>query len=332
MAPLSAVQRLLWSALAAVLASACSAVGPEAVPTPTPTATVEPLRVGTSPEHEAQLLGHTLVALLEDAGLPATVETFDGATDARQALELGVIDVLPGYTGAAWLEVLGRPDPPGDPRTSYRRVRQDDADGGVVWLRPRFALEEGLHLPPANATFAFFVQGPPSMMASLTTMSQLAARLGEEPGALLCVDPEFAERSDGLEAVLDAYAIADVRSAPAPPDEAIAGVGSGECLAGLATATDGAAWRAGLRPLIDDLRVFPAFVVTVQVPDGLRVSRPDVVTAITPFTDHLTTERLGRWNAKVVAGADVEQVAADAARRLAELAEIAGPQTTADGG
>lgn len=302
------------------------------MPTPTPTATVEPLRVGTSTEHEAQLLGHTLVALLEDAGLPATVETFDGATDARQALELGVIDLLPGYTGAAWLEVLGRPDPPGDPRTSYRRVRQDDADRGVVWLRPRFALEEGLHLPPANATFAFFVQGPPSVTASLTTMSQLAARLVEEPGALLCVDPEFAERSDGLEAVLDAYAIADVRSAPAPPDEAIAGVRSGECLAGLATATDGAAWRAGLRPLIDDLRVFPAFVVTVQVPDGLRVSRPDVVAAVTPFTDHLTTERLGRWNAEVLGGTDVEQVAEGAARRLAELAGVAALPTATDGG
>jgi glycine betaine/choline ABC-type transport system substrate-binding protein len=332
---LSAVRRLLCLVITTILASACSGTGPGAIPTPTPTPTptrtIDPLRVGTSPEQEARLLALTLVAMLEGARLPAMVETFDGATDARQALELGAIDLLPGYTGAAWLDVLGRPDPPGDPRTSYRRVRQDDADGGVVWLRPRFALEEGLDVPPANATFAFFVQGPPSLAASLATMSQLAARLGEQPEALLCVDPEFAERADGLEAVLDAYAIADVRSAPAPPDEAIAGVGSGECLAGLATATDGAAWRAGLRPLIDDLRVFPAFVVTVQVPNGLRVSRPDVVAAITPFTDHLTTERLGRWNAQVVGGADVEQVAAEAARQLAELAGAAGPQTPEGG-
>lgn len=307
--------RSLFPLLAiALLATACPTTEPRPAPSPTPTG--QPVRVGTSPEREATLLAHILVDLLEAAGLPGAVETFDDAADARQALELGAIDLLPGYTGAAWLEVLGRPDPPGDPRTSYRRVRQDDADDGVVWLRPRFAVDEGLGLPPANATFAFFVQGPPSINAALSTMSQLAARLGEDPDALLCVDPEFGERADGLQAVLEAYAIAGVRSAPAPPEEAVEGVRSGECLAGLTTATDGRAWRAGLRPLLDDLRVFPAFVVTVQVPDGLRIARPEVVTAITPFTDHLTTVRLGRWNASVAAGAELEAVAADAAQAL----------------
>lgn len=325
LAPFGAVLRrdLLPLLAAAVFATACPSSAPAPAASPSPTATVDPVRVGTSPEQEATLLAHVVVELLASAGIPGTVVTFDDAADARQALELSAIDVLPGYTGAAWLEVLGRPDPPGDPRTSYRRVRQDDADDGVVWLRPRFALDEGVTLPPANATFAFFVQGPPSVNASLTTMSQLAARLGEDPEALLCVDPEFGEREDGLEAVLDAYAIAGVRSAPAPPEEAVEGVRSGECLAGLTTATDGRAWRAGLRPLLDDVRVFPAFVVTLQVPDALRLERPDAVTALAPFTDHLTTARLGRWNARLATGADLDQVAQQAAEEL--LAAVGTP-------
>jgi hypothetical protein len=120
-----------------------------------------------------------MAALLGFADLPAEVVTFSDPRDARQALELGDVDLQPGYTGEAWLEVLGRPDPPGDPRESYLAVRDHDIDEDIVWLRPSFG--DGLDEPPANATFAFVVQGPPSVDADLRTLSQLAARLAWLP-------------------------------------------------------------------------------------------------------------------------------------------------------
>lgn len=298
------VRSLRWVVAALLLVSCAGA----------PAADPPPVRVGAPAEAEAQLVAHTAAALLRAAGIPAVVQHFEDAADARTALEVGAVDVVPAYTGAVWLEVLELPDPPGDPRVSVRRVAQLDAANGVRWLTPSFGAEEGPWSPPANATFAFFVAGP--VQDDLRTLSQLAARLSTDPDAVLCVDPEFAARRDGLEVVLDAYAIAQVRTAPLPPEEAVAAVAAGECLAGLSVATDGQAWARGLYPLVDDLHVLPAFVVALVVPAGLPRTDPAVPAALQPFLDGVSTALLGGWNARVVAGEPIDEVAADAAAQL----------------
>lgn len=277
--------------------------------------------VGTGPDAESRLLAAVMAELLRAADIPAEVARKADSADARQALELGAVDIRPGYTGEAWLEVLGRPSPPGDPRTSFELVRDFDQRNGIVWLRPTIAREGGLDRPPANATFAFVVQGPPSTQADLRTVSQLATRLAELPEAPVCVDREFARRADGLQALFEAYRIRIDRPVlPATPEEAVELVAAGECIAGLTTATDGYAWSAGLQPLIDDLQVFPAFVVSSQVRDELRLARPEVISALGPLGHNLTTEMLGRWNARVRQGEPVETVAVDAAATILELA------------
>lgn len=285
-----------------------------------------PLRVGAGPDAESALLAHTMAALLALEEVPAEVVSFADARDTRQALTLGDVDLRPAYTGETWLETLGRADPPGDPRTSFEEVRAADLQRGLVWFRPRFL--GGLDGPPANATFAFVVAGPPSVNADLTTMSQLASRLSADPDATLCVDPEFASRPDGLRAVLAAYSVrSDQPVLAAPPEDAVRGVVLGECIAGLTTATDGAAWQAGLRPLADDLQVFPAFVVLPHARRATMMGRPGISVALSPMASQLTTALLGEWNARVVAGEPLEQVAEDAA---AELARRAGRGEGAD--
>jgi osmoprotectant transport system substrate-binding protein len=274
-------------------------VGVGAAPPDEPEA--PPIRVAAGPDAETVLLAHTTVRLLELGGLPAEVVAFSEARDARQALELGDVDVRPGYTGETWLETLGRDNPPGDPTTSFLAVRDHDLDEGIRWLRPRFL--EGIDQPPANATFAFVVQGPPSADADLRTMSQLAARLAERPDARVCVDREFGARPDGLRAVLEAYSMRSDRPfLAAGPAEAVLGVAAGDCLAGLTTATDGAAWAAGLRPLVDDLRVFPAFLPLPQIRTDVLDEHRSIQVALGPMAAQLTTALLGRWNAEVAAG------------------------------
>lgn len=278
-----------------------------------------PVRVAAGPDAEATLLAHVMVALLELGGLPADVVVFTDARDSRQALELGDVDVRPGYTGEAWLEVLGRADPPGDPQASYAAVREHDEAQGIWWLRPRFA--EGIDQPPANATFTFVVQGPPGVNADLRTMSQLAARLSEQPDVPVCVDREFGTRPDGLRAVLEAYSVRSDRTfLGADPEQAVLGVAAGDCIAGLTTATDGRAWLAGQRPLVDDLRVFPAFVPLPQIRLEALEERPAIRVALGPMAAQLTTALLGEWNARVQAGEPMEEVAQDAAIELLELA------------
>ena len=290
----------------------------------------DPVRVASGPDAETVLLAHTMAALIEFHGLPAEVVEFADAQASRVALERGRVEVRPGYTGEAWLEALGRPDPPSDPMESYLAVRDHDEREGILWLRPREG--DGVDEPPANATFAFVVQGPPSVDADLRTMSQLAARLSEQPDALVCVDQEFGERPDGLPAVLSAYSVRSDRPfLAAAPEEAVLGVAAGDCLAGLTTATDGAVWRSGLRPLVDDLRVFPAFVPLPQLRVDAVTEDPEIRVALGPMAAYLSTAALGRWNARVAAGEPVEEVGHDAAHELMELADrrsvddVAGP-------
>lgn len=288
--------------------------GEAAEPPPEP-----PLRIGAGPDAESRLLAHVQAALLAREGIPAEVVPFPSGREVQQALEAGRIELRPAYSGEAWLESLGRADPPGDPATSVAAVREHDEPRGLVWLPP--ARFDGPDEPPANATFAFVVLGPPGAHADLRTMSQLATRLSELPEAAVCVDREFADRTDGLPAVLAAYSIRSDRPfLAAEPAAAVAAVAGGDCLAGLTTATDGAAWLAGLRPLVDDLRVFPAFVPLPLVRREVLSREPQLRFALAPLSAQLTTALLGDLNARVVAGEPLPEVAADAATELARRA------------
>lgn len=311
--------------LLAVLATACDVVVP-ADPEPSPTATGPRIDVGAGPDGESLLLAHVMRELLAREGLSAEVERFDDRGSVRQALIQGAVSVAPGYTGEAWLDVLGQAEPPGSPGVSFREVRAAEIERGLNWMRPTLSEEVRPHLPPANATFAFFVQAAPLAGApSVTTLTEFAALLASDPDARLCVDPEFGQRPDGLQAVLRAYNVDPQRDyIPVVPENAVLGVRAGDCLAGLSTATDGTAWSLNLRPLIDDRRVFPAFVVTPVVRDDVE-QRLVVLRALNPLPSHLTTAMLGGWNARVAAGAPVEAVAAAAATTLTALEEAPPP-------
>jgi glycine betaine/choline ABC-type transport system substrate-binding protein len=275
----------------------------------------EPVRVAVGPDAETTLLGNVAARLLEAEGLTAELVSFAGSEDARQAIELGAVDVRVGYSGEAWLEVLGRPDPPGDPRDSVGEVYRHDLGEGLLWLRPRFG--DGPEEPPANATFAFAVMGPPGADADLRTVSELATRLSEQAEARVCVDEEFGARPDGLRAVLQAYSVRSDRPfLAASPEEAVLGVAAGDCLAGLTTTTDGQSWQAGLQPLVDDLQVFPAFVPLPQVRVEAVEEHPGLRGALTPLSRELTTVLLGTANGAVAGGGELEEVAADLAGEL----------------
>lgn len=314
------------------LAVACVPGSPGAERRPTPAPTGPTVEIGVTREPESRLLGHVMRELLAASGIPGAVEQLDDRRAVRQALELGAVDVTTGYTGEAWLEVLGRPDPSGDPLASFRAVRDADAERGLIWMRPRFGEGTGPTVPPADATFALFVQSAPLAGApGLMTMTELASRIVADPGAAVCVAEEFGTRQDGLSAVWRDYSVDPDRSyVPAAPRQAVRAVAAGDCLAGLASATSGEAWRANLRPLVDDRRVFPALVVTPVVREAVSARRPELLEALAPLPDTLTTRMLGQWNARVASGAGIEEVAAAAAGVLLAAADV--PAEEGDGG
>ncbi len=281
---------------------------------------VPDVRIGTGPDPESLVLASTALALLTSAGIDAALVTFGDERSARQAIELGDVDVHLAYSGEIWLD-SGRANPPGDVSVSLESVGAADLERGIVWLldagAPGTEGVEGVEQRPANATFAFFVAGPPAVDADLRTLSQLSLRLSERPDASICVDGEFGRRPDGLAAMLSAYSVRRDRPfLAADPAQAVLGVLEGDCIAGLSHATDGRAWRAGLQPLVDDLRFFPAFVPMPTVRGELLSERPSIASALAPLAGELSTGLLGRANARVEAGRPVAAVAAELAEEL----------------
>ena len=301
------VTNLVGAVLLGVFVVGCSTSStPEGAPA---------LRVAAGPEPESQLLARTIVLLLDEAGIPASPLGFADGRSARQAVELGDAELLVAYSGEEWLTRLGRPNPPADPREALEALLVADRDRGLTWLVPSFG--SGIEDPPANATFAFFAAGPPSVHADLRSLSELSLRLAERPELSLCVDTEFGRREDGLAALLSAYSVRRDRPfLAADPGDAVRRVLDGDCVAGLSDATDGRAWSGGMVPLADDLRFFPALVPAPVVRSETLSAMPEIRAALQPLLDGLSTGRLGRANGAVVRGANLDSVAGELARSL----------------
>jgi osmoprotectant transport system substrate-binding protein len=288
------VARLAIAALAVVLVGCTGPVQPGA----------RPLIVGMGDSNEQRLLAALTVEALEQADLPVEVRPGLGDTVGlrREALR-GNIDLLWDYTGAAWALGLLQHAPPADPHESYERVRSADERNDLVWLEPT----------AANATLALFVRAddlPPA--DEPRAMSWLAGVLSSEEHTPLCADRDFIARPGGLDALGEAYDIARERLVvrPASESQAIAAVAEGECFAGLATATSGAARLAGLVPVSDDLGVFPAFVLAPVARADTLDHAPAVREALAPLIAILDTPTLATLNAEVEGGEEPEALAA----------------------
>lgn len=281
-------------ALALLLTACASSAAPERT-----------VVVGAGSTQEQSVLAALAVAALERAGFDSELRDDLGGTVAlrREAIQ-GNIDLFWGYTGAAWVMGLHEESPPADPLESYRRVRQADEGRGLVWLGPT----------DVNATLTLFVDSadlPEDRRRA--TLSWVSSALSGGEG-VLCADSDFVHRAGGLQALADAYAInrGQLKVRVRSEDEAIEEVATGECFAGLATATSGKARNAGLVPLRDDLVVFPAFVVAPVAREGVVERLPELPQALDPIMASLDTETLASMNAEVAAGADPSELAEQA--------------------
>jgi len=294
-----------------VIALVASACGSDAPPVDQPS-----VRIGAGADSESRLIAEIIVVAFANANIAAEVQILTGSTAARRALLDGRIDVLSAYSGELWLDVLNRPDPISSAQESFAAIRDFDQNLPVQWLTPPFG--SGFSEPPANATFALMIN-PNGEFGAVESMSQLASVLSVNPDAALCIDEEFRTRPDGLRSLLAVYSVRSTQLViSATPSEAVLAVAAGECVAGLTTTTDGTAWLLGLRPLRDDLGVFPAFVVALQLRSDLLDRVANAAEILAPLTNGLTTEILGQFNARLVAGDSLRGTAEAALAQLQE--------------
>jgi osmoprotectant transport system substrate-binding protein len=259
--------------------------------------------IGVGSTDEQQVLAALAAEALRRADVPVEVRADLGGTLRlrRQALA-DQIDLFWDYTGAAWALGLREAVPPADPIESWERVREADERHGLRWLEPT----------EANATLALVVRAsdlpPPDAQRDLGWL----ARELSSGQRRLCADADFIARDGGLRALAAEYGI-DATGLPtraADEAEAVAQVREGDCFAGLATATSGSARAAGLVPVEDVLRVFPAFVVAPVVRAGSTADDPVVSAALSPVSKALNTATLAALSARVVEGEDPATVAA----------------------
>lgn len=260
------------------------------------------LVVGVGSTDEQRVLAALTAAAVEQAGM--AVEVVSGLGDTvglRNAATEGVVDLYWDYTGAAWALALDLPQPPPDPQESYERVARADAQHGLVWLEPS----------TVNATLALFVPAGALPEPPDNTLTWLAGELSAG-GRALCADADFLERAAGYGALAAEYAIETdrVQTIPAGEAKAVAWAAEGRCFAALATATSGAAVRNGLAAVVDDQRVFPAFIAAPVATEEAFGHHPRLAGALAAVTDRLSTPALARMNAQVLAGEDPEDLAA----------------------
>lgn len=265
--------------------------------------------VGSTDEQRvlAALAGEALRR--EDIGVEFRTD-LGGTLGLRRQTLADQIDLYWDYTGAAWALGLRETAPPADPLESWERVREADQDQGLRWLEAS----------DANATLALVVRRetlpPPGSRRDLSWLA------GELSGGRrrLCADADFISRDGGLRALAAEYGIETEGLPKRATDEheAVTAVRAGECFAGLATATSGAALAAGLAPVEDELRVFPAFVVAPVVREGSPADQTAVTDALRGVTAALDTATLARLNARIVEGEDPAAVAAEFVAGLAQ--------------
>jgi osmoprotectant transport system substrate-binding protein len=279
---------------------------------------VPALVIGVGSTDEQRVLAALAAEALRRADVPVEVRMGLGGTLGlrRQALA-DQIDLFWDYTGAAWALGLREAAPPADPVESWERVREADGRGGLRWLDPT----------QANATLALVVRM--SDLPADTAQRDLGWLAGELSGGRrrLCADADFIARDGGLRALAAEYGIDASRLPKRAADEAeaVAAVRDGECFAGLATATSGDARAAGLAPVKDELRVFPAFVVAPVVRAGSPADDASVVAALTPLTHALDTATLAELNSRVVDGEDPTMIAARFLTALAQRTATPAP-------
>lgn len=263
----------------------------------------ESVVIGVGSTDEQQVLAALASEALGGAGVPVALRPDLGNTIGlrREALARE-IHLFWDYTGAAWALGLREPAPPADPLESWERVRQVDERRGLEWLEPT----------SANATLALFVHAGdlPSPDAQ-RNLSWLARELSSGQRRL-CADPDFIRRDAGLPALAAEYGIhlTGLPTFAVGEAEAIRLVQSGQCFAGLATATSGRARNASLVPVEDELNVFPAFIITPVVRRGSPADAETVRAVLQDLTRALDTATVAGLNARVAAGDDPADVAA----------------------
>jgi osmoprotectant transport system substrate-binding protein len=263
-----------------------------------------PVTVGSKDFDEQLVLGALTTQYLCLAGADATADlNTQGSTQARDKIVRSENDVYWDYTGTGWINYLGHDKPIFDPQEQYDKVKAEDAQKNSLYWGP---------LAPFNNTYAFAVPEDFGKENGLTTHSDMAAYLAKNPSATVCVESEFASRPDGYPGFKKAYGISGGSVKSLGTGVIYKQTGNGTCDFGEIFTTDGRIKANHLTVLQDDKQFFPLYNGVPITRTDFDDEHPEVMEALQPLADSLTTEVMQKLNTeKSAQGISESKVAHD---------------------
>ena len=272
------------------------------------------VRIGARVFTEQTLLAEITSQYLNNKGYNAQVTGGLGSSLARSAQESGQLDLIWEYTGVS-LVAYNHVTEKLDSEQSFERVKELDGKKGLVWLHPsKFSNTYALALPENVAK-----EHP-----EINSISDLnkALRDPANKGALVSLDTEFANRSDGLIGMAELYDMDLTRKNIRQMDAGLVytSLKNGQVFAGLVYTTDGRLSAFNLKLLDDDKHYFPDYTAAPVVRKAYLDQHPDLADLLKPLANLFDDETMRQLNARVdVDHESPSKVAADFLRQHPQL-------------
>lgn len=251
------------------------------------------IRLGARVFTEQTVLATLTAQYLGSKGYDVQITGGLGSNLARSAQETNQLDMLWEYTGVS-LVSYNHIDEKLDSAATYQRVRELDAKKGLVWLAPsKFSNTYALALPQKIA----------EQYPQINTISQLntVVQSEKDKGHILALDTEFANRSDGLVGMTQAYGLSFTRADIRQMDAGLVytALRNGQVFTGLVYTTDGRLNTFHLKLLEDDKHYFPDYTAAPVIRKDFLDKHPDIAALMKPLAEQLDDATMRELNAQV---------------------------------
>lgn len=270
------------------------------------------ITVGSKNFTEQYVLSEILIRALEARGAEVTdaIDTGDTPT-TRAALESGDIDAYFEYNSTGWVEHLGNSDPDPDGEALTEAVREADAANGIEWIgRTTFNDTYGFAITPSVRQDNLASR---SNNGEAFDMAAMADYLTDNNDAVVCVEPEFPDRNDGLVLFEEAteFTVPSDRIVVMEAAEVYQAVADGDCQFGEVFTTDGRLNALELTTVIDP-GVFYIYNASLNIRSEVYDQAPEAFDELVDMVlSPLSQTRITELNQRVSDGEPVENVADD---------------------
>jgi osmoprotectant transport system substrate-binding protein len=264
-------------------------------------ASAQTIVVGGKNFTEQQLLANMTAQLLKAKGFEVDERSGMGSAAVRSAMENGQIDVYWEYTGTS-LITYNKVSDRMSPEETYAKVKELDAEKGIVWLDPS----------AANNTYALAMRKADAEERGIKSLSDLAAKVNGGEALTFASNAEFYARPDGLKPLEAAYGFEFGRANIKRMDTGLVyqALKEEQVDVGLVFATDGRIPAFNFEVLQDDKNYFPAYALTPTVRKEVLDRHPQLAEPLNALSAKLDDATMATLNAAVdVEKQSVEQVA-----------------------